>query len=190
MSDDDELLVRIRTGTLDAYAELVRRHQAQVFGILQAYERDPRRREDLAQDVFLKAWRTLDQFQIGRAPFEHWLSRLAVRVALDHLRRRHRRAREVLLADLDPGALDWLQGAAVPANVGAGDAREILDRLMAVLSPAERVVVTLREIEGRSVKEVAALTGSSGVAVRVRALRARAKLRQALGHWVRKEAGP
>ncbi|MFI5356503.1 MAG: RNA polymerase sigma factor [Opitutales bacterium] len=189
MSDDDELLVQIRTGTIDAYAELVRRHQAQVFGIVRAYERDPLRREELAQDVFLKAWRSLDQFQIGRAPFQHWLSRLAVRVALDHLRERHRRAREVLLADLGPGALDWLQREAAPAKLGAGEAREILDRIMPVLSPAEHIVITLREIEGRSVKEVAELTGSSGVAVRVRALRARAKLRQALGAWGRKEAG-
>jgi len=95
VSDDNELLARIRAGAINEFAELVRRHQHQVCAILHHYERDPQRLEELAQDTFVKAWRALDRFEIGRAPFQHWLSRIAVRVALDHLRQRRRRAEEV-----------------------------------------------------------------------------------------------
>ena len=111
-----------------------------------------------------------------------------MRVALDHLRQRRRRAEEVSLADLGRDALDWLRRDDEPGEREVRQAGELLDHLMAVLSPAERLVITLMEIQGHSVKEVCALTGSSGVAVRVRALRARVKLRQALCRWERKEA--
>ena len=67
MNDDAELLQRIRAGATDEFAELVRRHQPRVSGILHRYERDAQRVEDLAQETFLKAWRALAQFD-GRAP--------------------------------------------------------------------------------------------------------------------------
>ena len=69
MSDDAELLERIRGGATDEFAEIVRRHQSRVFAILHRYERDAHRVEDLAQETFLKAWRALAQFD-GRAPFD------------------------------------------------------------------------------------------------------------------------
>src|SRR5215813_9471840 len=98
VSDDAELLQRIRNGAQEEFAELVRRHQSHVFAILYRYERDHHRLEDLAQETFLKAWRSLDQFD-GRAPFQHWLTRIAIRVALDHLRREKRHRGEVALSD-------------------------------------------------------------------------------------------
>ncbi len=69
---------------------------------------------------------------------------------------------------------------AAEGELQAGAARELLDLAMRDLAPADRLVITLQEIEGRSVKEIAALMGISGVAVRVRALRARVKLKRAL----------
>src|SRR4051812_225098 len=77
VSDDAELLQRIRSGAHEEFAELVRRHQSHVFAILYRYEKDHHRLEDLAQETFLKAWRSLEQFD-GRAPFQHWLSKIAV----------------------------------------------------------------------------------------------------------------
>ena len=179
MSDDAELLQRIRAGATDEFAGLVQRHQARVFGILHRFERDGQRVEDLAQETFLKAWRALDQFD-GRAPFEHWISRIAVRTALDHLRKEKRRRHEIALPELSEAALEWLQGADSRSELDARGAVEILQLAMQELSLADRVVITLQEIEGRSVKEIAAALGVSGVAVRVRALRARMKLRQAV----------
>ena len=186
MNDDAELLERIRNGATDDFAEIVRRHQARVFAILHRYERDTHKVEDLAQETFVKAWRALDQFD-GRAPFEHWLSRIAARVALDHLRREKRRQNEIGLPELGEDALDWLRNDNEQSELDGRAAAELLDLAMRELSPLDRVVITMQELEGRSVKEIGAATGTSGVAVRVRALRARGKLRRALEKLVKDE---
>jgi RNA polymerase sigma-70 factor (ECF subfamily) len=172
-------LERIRGGATDEFAALVRRHQAQVFAVLYRYERDPHRLEDLAQETFVKAWRGLEQYD-ARAPFEHWLTRIAVRVALDHLRKHKRVRHEVGFDELGEDALEWLRGEHDDSEPTAGAAREILAAAMCELSPGDQLVLTLLEIEGRRVKEIAAVLECSGVAVRVRALRARARLKQAL----------
>lgn len=179
MSHDAELLQRIRAGATDEFAEVVRRHQSRVFAILHRYERDAQRVEDLAQETFVKAWRALEQFD-GRAPLEHWISRIAVRVAIDHLRRQKHRQNEIALSDLGDDALDWLRSAGEKDGPDPRGAAEILELAMRELSPADRAVITMQELEGRSVKEIAKTIGASGVAVRVRALRARARLKRAL----------
>jgi RNA polymerase sigma-70 factor, ECF subfamily len=179
VSDDAELLERIRNGAADDFAEIVRRHQSRVFAILHRYERDVQKVEDLAQETFVKAWRALGQFD-GRAPFEHWLSRIAGRVALDHLRKEKRRQNEIGLPELGEDVLDWLRNDDEKSGLDSRGAAEVLELAMRALSPADRMVITMQEIEGRSVKEIAAVIGSSGLAVRVRAVRARAKLKRAL----------
>ncbi len=179
VSDDAELLRRIRNGAQEEFAELVRRHQSHVFAILYRYERDHHRLEDLAQETFLKAWRSLEQFD-GRAPFQHWLSKIAVHAALDHLRKQKRSQNEIGFPDLGEDALDWLHGEDKPTALDASQAREILDAAMSKLSSEDQLVLTMLEIEDRSVKEISALTGWSAVTVRVRALRARARLKKAL----------
>lgn len=177
LNDDAETLQRIRDGAVDEFAELVRRHQSRVFAIVGRYERDTHRCEDLAQETFFKAWRALDRYD-GRAPFEHWLSKIAVNTALDHLRRRRHARNEVGFDELGEDALDWLR--APDGEPEPSLAREVLSVAMRSLSPAEQLVITLQEIEGRSVREICELTGSSSIAVRVRAVRARAKLRKAI----------
>ena len=179
VSDDAELLQRIRNGAQEEFAELVRRHQSHVFAILYRYERDHHRLEDLAQETFLKAWRSLDQFD-GRAPFQHWLSKIAVHAALDHLRKQKRTQHEIGFPELGEDALDWLHGEDKQTELDASQAREILDAAMSRLSPEDKLVLTLLEIEDRSVKEISALTGWTSVTVRVRALRARGRLKKAL----------
>jgi RNA polymerase sigma-70 factor (ECF subfamily) len=179
VSDDAELLERIRNGATDDFAEIVQRHQSRVFAILHRYERDVQKVEDLAQETFVKAWRALGQFD-SRAPFEHWISRIAVRTALDHLRKEKRRQNEIGLPELGEDALDWLRSDDEKNELDGRAAAEILELAMRELSPADRVVITMQKIEGRSVKEICAATGSSSVSVRVRAMRARAKLKSAL----------
>ena len=178
-NDDAELLERIRNGAQDEFGELVRRHQSHVFAILHRYERDYQKLEDLAQETFLKAWRALARFD-GRAPFEHWLARIAVRTALDHLRKERRRRQEIGLSELGEDALDWLRSTDQDREPGASQAAELLAVAMRELSPADQLVLTMLELEGRSVKEICERTGSSSIAVRVRAVRARARLRRAL----------
>jgi RNA polymerase sigma-70 factor (ECF subfamily) len=177
--NETELLDKIRNGATDDFAQLIQQYQPLVFSILHRYERDAHLVEDLAQEAFVKAWRALHQFD-GRAPFSHWLSRITVHVALDHLRKRKRVQNEIGFEELGEGALDWLHSDNDNKDLEAGQAREILEIAMRELSPEERVVITLQEIEGKSVEEISKITGSSKVAVRVRAFRARNKLRKAL----------
>lgn len=176
-TDEKALLQRVRDGALEDFGEIIQRYQSRVFAILSRYERDSQLVEDLAQETFLKAWRALHQFD-GRAPFEHWLSRIAVHVAIDHLRAR--RHREVRFTDLGEDALEWLHEANPQAGPAPNAAREILELAMKQLSAEDRLVLTMLEIEEYSVKEICARTGWSSISVRVRAHRARAKLKQAL----------
>lgn len=178
MKNETELLERIRNGSADDFGELIQEHQSLVYSILYRYERDKHLLEDLAQETFIKAWKALEQFD-GRAPFSHWLSRIAVHVALDHLRKRKRIQNETAIEDLGEGALEWLQGEDNP-EIEGNEAREILEMAMQKLAPEERLVITLQEIEGKSAAEISELTGWSNVGVRVRCFRARKKLRNAL----------
>ncbi|MBA4149158.1 MAG: sigma-70 family RNA polymerase sigma factor [Verrucomicrobia bacterium] len=178
MKNETELLEKIRNGSTDDFGELIQQHQSLVFSILFRYERDKHLLEDLAQETFIKAWKALHQFD-GRAPFSHWLSRIAVHVALDHLRKRKRVQNETAIEDLGEDALEWFYGED-NADLEGNQAREILDLAMQKLSADERLVITLQEIEGKSATEIGALTGWSNVGVRVRAFRARKKLRNAL----------
>jgi RNA polymerase sigma-70 factor (ECF subfamily) len=184
VNDDAELLQRIRDGATDEFAELVRRYQSRVFAILYRYERDNQRVEDLAQETFVKAWRALGQFD-ARAPFEHWISRIAVRTALDHLRREKKHKNEVGLPELGEDVLDWLRTDNERSELDDRSAAEVLNLGMQELSPSDRMVITMQEIEGRSIKEIAAAMGISGLAVRVRAVRARARLKRALESLVK-----
>jgi RNA polymerase sigma factor (sigma-70 family) len=143
----------------------------------------PRRmaEEDLAQDVFIKLLGRLDQYQARPdIPFEHWVSRLAVRTCLDALRAERRRP-EVRWSDLEEPEATWLQfmlteEAAVPES-GASAAREVVEKLLAQLAPKDRLVITLLDLEQRPVREIAELTGWSATLVKVRAFRARRKLK-------------
>lgn len=179
VNDEAALLARIRNGAPDDFSQIIQQHQPLVFSILHRYERDSHLVEDMAQETFVKAWKALAQFD-GRAPFSHWLSRIAVHVALDHLRKRKRVQNEIGFDDLGEEALDWLHSENDGKEVQASQAREILDLAMQKLSPEERMVLTLQEIEGKSLDEISKLMGCSGVATRVRAFRARGKLKKAL----------
>jgi len=179
VKDESELLAKIRNGALDDFAEIIQQHERLVFSILYRYERDAHFIEDLAQETFLKAWRSLNQFD-GRAPFSHWLSRIAVHVALDHLRKQRRTKNQIAFSELGESALEWLQSDDEHSELQNNEAREILDFALRKLSPEEQLVITLQEIEGKSVIEISQITGWSRVGVRVRAHRARGKLRNAL----------
>jgi len=176
---DAALIERVRAGDQDAFAELIRRHQKQVCVILARYERDPHRVEDLAQDTFLKVWTRLDQYR-SSAPFQHWISRIAVNVALDHIRRATRRIKETGFDDLGETPFDWLRSDQSDREQEKKESRELLSHLLNQLSEEDRRLITMQSIEGQSVSEICEITGGTAVSVRVRAFRARARLRGAL----------
>ena len=141
----------------------------------------PRRaaEEDLAQDIFVKMFEKLDQFQ-GEVPFEHWVSRIAVNYCLNAIRAQKSRP-EWRMADLSEeqtAALDALTTAAVqdPHPSHLIGARELVEKLLATLSPEDRLVIRMLEIDELSVEEVRQVTGWSSTAIRVRAFRARRRL--------------
>ena len=137
--------------------------------------------EDITQEVWLKAFQKLGSFR-GEAPFEHWLMRLAVRTCYDFLRA-HQRNRETAFTELTEPETDWLDRFVhepETAVENADAARLLIERVLEKLSPAARLVITLLEIEDRSVKEISKITGWSVPLVKVRAFRARAEMRKIL----------
>jgi len=169
---------RVRQRDEDAARLLVEHLHPLVMKIVRAHR--PRRlaEEDLAQDVFLKVFERLGQFR-GAVPFEHWVSRVAVTTCLDALRSQRRRP-ELRWADLteqESDALDAaLQGTAEAHPAEAMGAKELVGRLLECLSPADRLVVTLLDLEEKSVAEIRAITGWNETLIKVRAFRARRKL--------------
>lgn len=185
-ADDAALIASVRQGDVASFEGLVRKYQAKVFGTARRYARRESEVEDIVQEVFLKAFQKLASFR-GEAPFEHWLMRLTVRTCFDFLRQ-HRRNRETAFTDLTDPEDDWLSrfaSAPESAREDAEAARALVQRLLDRLSPPSRLVITLLELEDRSVKEIAALTGWSIPLVKVRAFRARAEMRRLLNRLAR-----
>jgi len=176
-----ELIAAALRGDAASFEPLVRRYSPRVFATARRYARRESEVEDIVQEVWLKAYQKLPGFR-GEAPFEHWLMRLAVRTCYDFLRA-HQRNRETSFTELTESEGDWLERYASQPD-GAGEhaeaARQLIERVLARLSPAARLVITLLEIEDRSVKEIAKLTGWSVPLVKVRAFRARAEMRKIL----------
>jgi len=175
-----ECLQRVRTQDQSAARELVEHLYPQVIRIVRSPL--PRRvqEEDLAQDIFLKMFTRIDQYQ-GNVPFSHWVSRIAVTTCIDQLRAQKRRP-ELRWADLSEQETEMLDKSMHGSGEYAPDetvaARELLQRLLGQLKPEDRLVLQLLDLEQRSVAEISASTGWNGPLIKVRAFRARRKLQK------------
>ena len=179
---DSELIQAVRNGDASSFEPLVRKYSPRIFAMARRYARRESEVEDIAQEVWLKAFQKLGGFR-GEAPFEHWLMRLAVRTCYDFLRA-HQRNRETTFTELTPEEGEWLDRCGTApdeAEDSASAARSLVRRVMEQLSPPARLIITLLEIEERSVREIAELTGWSATLVKVRAFRARAEMRRRIG---------
>lgn len=151
----------------------------------------PRRmsEEDLTQTVFMKVFANLEQYS-GLAPFEHWVSRIAVNTCIKALRAEKVRPelRWADLGDEETDVLDWLGStdeAIQPDRQLAS--RELVEKLLGQLKPKDRLVINLMTIEGRTIEEVREITGWNTAVIKVRAFRARAKLRKMFSALVKEE---
>ena len=160
------LVAACRDGDQAAFAELVRRHQTRVFRLAGRFFRRHEDVEDVAQDTFITAWRGLSTYA-ARAPFEHWITRVCLRLCYARLRANRRR-------EVPVGSPDTL---VQPRDVAAAID---VERLLTRLNPADRFVLLLLDGEGWSVKEIAERMGWTATNVKVRAFRARLKLRRAM----------
>ncbi len=188
MDSDPDLISAVLRGDTSSFEPLIAKYQARIFATARRYARREDEIEDIVQEVFLKAFTKLASYR-GDAPFEHWLMRLAVRTCYDFLRS-HQRNRENSFSDLHEEESDWLDRFVAESGSDldhAAAAKALVERILDQLSPAARMVITLLEIEERSVKEIARLTGWSVPLVKVRAFRARAEMRKCLQRIAREK---
>lgn len=162
-------------GDSEAYTRLVQRHQELIAVRMWRFTRDKHAHRELVQEVFVEAYLSLKKYR-AEAPFEHWLSRIATNVGYRYWKTRSRdRARlSVPVEELNELA------AVEPEDIDPSWAADILQAILEQLPPRDRLALTLRYIEDRSVEETAALTGWTHSMVKVQAWRARKKLRKLL----------
>ena len=180
---DFDLTRQALAGDESAFAEIVRRYSPRVFSVASRFFRQRSLVEEAAQEVFLKAFTQLGSFE-GRGSMEGWLTRIATNTCLNMVRGAKRRP-EFTVSDLTDDEQSWLdhqsgdEGAqhSVENSVVATD---LADRVLAVLSPEDQQALLMIDGEDASIKEVAEATGWSESKVKVRAFRARRKVREAM----------
>ena len=163
---ESRLIEAARGGDHCAFGELVRRHQTRVFRLAGRFFQRPEDVDDVAQEVFLRAWNKLETYR-GEAPFEHWLTRLCLNLCYRRLRMKAPQTRPLEEAS-----------AVAAKRQSAPDARLDAARWLARLDPKDRFLLILLDGEGWSTAEIAARLGWSRVNVKVRAHRARKRLRR------------
>jgi RNA polymerase sigma-70 factor (ECF subfamily) len=176
--DPDRALVEAAAGgSREAFDELVRRHQAAVIAlarVLTSGRGDP---EDLAQDVFVRVWRSLRSFR-GESTFRTWLHRVAINVIRTSQSRQWRLTRLFVSRDRDDQPPDIVSGdEPIDAMLAR---RQVIERALATLSDELRVAVTLRDMQGLDYKEIAAALDVPIGTVESRIFRAREKLKPLL----------
>lgn len=177
---DAELVARARDGDLDAFAELVRRHEQHVRTILLRLLGNERDAEEATQDAFVQAWRNLDRFR-GEAAVFTWLYRIAVNEALGRLRRKR-----PVTTGLDAAAEQELAGPSEEEPDRAAELNELHGYLAVRIRelPFEyRAPLVLRDVLGLSNDEVAAVLELSVPATKSRIHRARMRIREDLDRW-------
>ena len=164
--NDRELVGRAQKEDKEAFEELVRRHQARVFAVAGGILRNKEDVEDIAQQVFLKAYFSLKRFD-QRAAFSTWLYKITVNECWDLLRKRKVRP---LLYEAD---LSEEQAQDVSERL---EKRQELERLLDCLEERDRTMLVLKEVQGFSVEEIAEILGINGNTVKVRLFRARQRI--------------
>jgi RNA polymerase sigma-70 factor (ECF subfamily) len=181
--NDRELVKRAQKEDKEAFEELVRRHQARVFAVAGGILRNKEDVEDIAQQVFLKAYFSLKRFD-QRAAFSTWLYKITVNECWDLLRKRKVRP---LLYEADLSEEQARQyGASEEREEQTQDVserlekRQELERLLDCLEERDRTMLVLKEVQGFSVEEIAELLGINGNTVKVRLFRARQRITERL----------
>jgi RNA polymerase sigma-70 factor (ECF subfamily) len=166
----------------EAARALVRQLYPLVLKVVRSHRARRTAEEDLCQMIFIKVFQNLAQFS-GRVPLEHWVSRIAVNTCLNQIESERVRP-ELRYADLTEEQEAVLENLATTAQELAPDrqlaSRQLVEHLLTTLKPAERLVIDLLYLQGRSVDEAGELTGWSTALVKVRAFRARQKMKQQL----------
>jgi RNA polymerase sigma-70 factor (ECF subfamily) len=181
-SDADALVQGALRHDDEAARELVRRLYPLVAKMVRSHR--PRRtsEEDLCQMIFIKVFQKLSQFS-GKVPIEHWVSRIAVNTCLSQIEAEKVRP-ELRQADLSEEEQAVVENLASSSDELAPDrqlaSRQLVEHLLQLLKPVERLVIDLLYLQGRSVEEIHKITGLGTAAIKVRAFRARQKMKTQL----------
>src|SRR6476661_1082675 len=166
----------------EAARELVRRLYPLVAKVVRAHRFRRTSEEDLNQMIFIKVFQKLSQFS-GKVPLEHWVSRIAVNTCLNQIESEKVRP-EWRHADLSEEEQAVVENLAVSSEELAPDqrfaSRQLVEHLLTALKPVERLAIDLLYLQGRSVEEIRKITGWSAALIKVRAFRARQKMKQKL----------
>ena len=190
---DDRLLRELVAAALlqddDAARELVRALYPLVARLVRAHRPARSAEEDLCQMIFIKIMQKLSQFS-GKVPLEHWVSRIAINTCINQIQAEKARP-ELREADLSEEQAAVVQNMAATSDELAPDkhfaSRELVEHLMKALKPAERLVIDLLYLQQRSVTEIQKIAGWSSALVKVRAFRARQKMKKQMAILLAKE---
>ncbi len=183
---DIRLMLAVRAGDQAAFAELVERYQHRLVGVMNHLVGHPHEAEDLAQEVFLRVYRTRLKYS-PKAKFSTWLFTIANNLALNALRDRHRRKAMPLEVRESGGftAAPADDRAATPAQpMQQQELAEVVRRALDDLNERQRVAVVLNKFEDMGYAEIAEVMGLSTKAVKSLLSRARGRLREALQPYI------
>jgi RNA polymerase sigma-70 factor (ECF subfamily) len=178
---EQELIEKARGGDASAFNQVVLAYRKRILGTIARLIGRPEDVEDVAQEVFVRLYYSLDQLRTAEV-FEPWLYRLTVNASYDYLRRSKRRAesrmadlseQQVLMADSLAGGKQQVE------DQQKGKVREFVDALFRHVSEEDRLLLTLKEVEGLSLKELEKIYSVNENALKVRLFRARQRVLKA-----------
>ena len=181
-----DLVKRCQAGDAEAFDELVVRYRTRVFGMIYNMVHSEQDAWDLAQDSFLKAWKSIKRFR-GQSSFYTWIYRIVMNVTIDWLRKKQIKAGgaefddAIQLREVDPASKTMPKADALPSeNLEQREIRAEIDKAIAQLSPEHRAVILMKEIDGMQYHEIAEALGCSIGTVMSRLFYARKKLQNLL----------
>jgi RNA polymerase sigma-70 factor (ECF subfamily) len=180
-----DLVKRCQAGNSEAFDELVTRYRTRVFGMIYNMVHSEQDAWDLAQDSFVKAWKSIGRFR-GQSSFYTWIYRIVMNVTIDWLRKKQVKSGtefddSIQLKEVEPGSRTVPQAEALPSeHMEQTEIRGEIDKAIAQLSPEHRAVILMKEIEGMQYHEIAEALGCSIGTVMSRLFYARKKLQNLL----------
>src|SRR4051794_4820089 len=183
---DLDLVKRCQDGDAEAFDELVTRYRTRVFGMIYNMVHSEQDAWDLAQDSFIKAWKSIKRFR-GQSSFYTWIYRIVMNVTIDWLRKKQVKAGgaefddSIQLKEVDPASKTMPKADALPSVVmEQKEIRAQIDKAIDQLSPEHRAVILMKEIDGMQYHEIAETLGCSIGTVMSRLFYARKKLQNML----------
>lgn len=182
---EDELLIkRAQKGEVDAFEELIAKHEKRIYNIALRTMKSAEDAKDMAQEAIIKIYRSIAGFK-GDCTFAVWVYRITVNTCLDELRRKKKRTAVSLDHLADQGVQQFEDEGETPEE--SLSRKELGGKISAAIASLDddyRVAVTLRDVQGLSYQEIAEITGATLGTVKSRINRARAQLQKKLHNYV------